>query len=43
MTYLGVFSATLLALIVFKFMEPFVDALRDKVMGWDKEDGYAGS
>ena len=37
MTYLGVFSATLLALIAFKFMEPWIDIVRDKIMGWDKE------
>ena len=38
MTYLGVFSATLLALIAFKFMEPWIDIARDKIMGWDKEN-----
>lgn len=41
MSYLGVFSATLLALAVFKFMEPWIDALRNKIMGWDKEETSA--
>ena len=42
MSYLGVFSAVFLALIAFKFMEPFVEMLRDKIMGWDKEDNLSG-
>lgn len=37
MTYLGTFSAVLLALIAFKFIEPWIDAAREKIMGWDKE------
>lgn len=37
MTYLGVFSATLLALVAFKFIEPWIDVIRDKLMGWNKE------
>jgi len=36
MSYLGVFSACFLALVAFKFAEPWLDAMRNKVMGWDK-------
>ena len=37
MTYLGTFSAVLLALVAFKFMEPWIDIARDKLMGWENE------
>lgn len=43
MSYLGTFSAVLLALVAFKFIEPWVDIARDKVMGWDKEDATQGN
>ncbi len=37
MSYLGTFSAVLLALVAFKFIEPWVDMARNKIMGWEEE------
>lgn len=43
MSYLGTFSDVLLALVAFKFIEPWVDTARDKTTGWDKVDSAQGN
>lgn len=35
---LGTFSACFLTLVAYKFVDPWLTVLRNKMMGWDKEE-----